>query len=120
MIWVISLCMSVCLPLSSWVREKRTHCPPPKKNCLLYPNFTNTLNNLWNGTGTTAFKNICAEHSPISPIHYCWMNRHIPVSATAAGLQCLAGSPAFAKLVGNIDEFHIRLKPPGPDAPCVF
>lgn len=54
------------------------------------------------------------------PLYYCGIDRHIPVSATAAGFQGLAGSPAFARHVGNIDEFHIRLKPPGPDAPFIF
>lgn len=37
-----------------------------------------------------------------------------------AGFERLAGSAAFARVVGSIDGCHIRIKPPSADAQCYF
>ena len=39
---------------------------------------------------------------------------------TGAGFERLAGSTAFARVVGSIDGCHIRIKPPSVNAQCYF
>ncbi|KAE8278864.1 putative nuclease HARBI1 [Larimichthys crocea] len=42
------------------------------------------------------------------------------LQTTGAGFERLAGSAAFARVVGSIDGCHIRIKPPSADAQCYF